>query len=488
MIAKSHRNSSLRSFYCWKSGGRLLRVCASVMMLMVLAVFAMADNPKPQTNLCGVSDEIAAALQKNAASDVHAGMYYEDAIASLLREKQFDQLDCLAQRARSTKERFSGGGWKLSTLYLGLDDAVPRSIRASDEDWSEHIQLLKEWESERPQSVTARIALADSYISYAYFARGDGYASTVSDNGWKLFRERLSAAKEILDSASSLPTKDPQWYWVMFDIAKSDDWGLGETQALYDQAIKFEPDYYYYAAAFAGYLDPKWHGNPGDLERFVQEAADRLGGTKGNIFYFHVALITMCGCQDDPQLDWPRVVRGFKANEKQYGISLSVLNEVAYLAVHQKDAITANDLFLRIGDNWNDSQWTDRQNFDSAKGWATMAAGQQKREEEAKANAATPEGIRYKTAFEKKYRKIVESCMKTKADALGNFETLTSVGAHGTIEDVRIYWYGYDSVCMYQKLSALQKKNAKVFPAPPKAPYWVRLDLNETEFVKTASK
>ena len=34
----------------------------------------------------------------------------------------------------------------------------------------------------------------------------------------------------------------------------------------------------------------------------------------------------------------------------------------------------------------------------------------------------------------------------------------------------------------------LQKKNAKAFPAPPKAPYWVRLDLNETEFVKTASR
>jgi len=478
----------MRFFYFWKSGLSLLRSCAPITLLMVLATFAAADNPKPQTNVCGVSDEIAASLRKDTTTHVNAGTDYEDAIASLLHEKQFDQLDCLAQHARLSKDRFSGGGWKLSTLYLGLDDAVPRSTHASEEDWSEHLQLLKAWTSERPQSVTARIALADSYVDYAYFARGDGYANTVSDNGWKLFRERLATAKETLDSASSLPTKDPQWYWVMLQIANYTDWSLADTQALYDQAIKFEPDYYYYAAAFAGYLDPKWHGSPGDRERFVQEAADHIGGTKGDIFYYHVALMVMCGCQDDPQFDWPRVVRGFRANEKQYGVSLSNLNNVAYLAVMQKDAITANELFVRIGDNWEEDQWKDREDFDSSKGWAAMVAGQQHREEEAKANAATPEGIRYTSVFEKKYRKVVESCMKTKADAPGTFETLTSVGAHGTIEDLKIYWYGYDSVCMYQKLSALQKKNAKVFPAPPKAPYWVRLDLNETEFVKTASK
>jgi hypothetical protein len=67
----------------------------------------------------------------------------------------------------------------------------------------------------RPQSVTARVALARAYLNYAYDARGEGNAGTVSDSGWKLFAERTAEGKRILDEASALPTKCPEWYIAM---------------------------------------------------------------------------------------------------------------------------------------------------------------------------------------------------------------------------------------------------------------------------------
>jgi hypothetical protein len=68
------------------------------------------------------------------------------------------------------------------------------------------------------------------------------------------------------------------------------------------------------------------------------------------------------------------------------------------------------------------------------------------------------------------------------------FETLTSVGARGMVEDVRIYSRAPVAVCVYQKLHTFQQKKAAPFSPPPRSPYWIRLDLNWADFAPIASK
>jgi hypothetical protein len=43
----------------------------------------------------------------------------------LLGEEKFEELDCLADTARSGKTRFPGGSWKLRNIYIGLDSPSP---------------------------------------------------------------------------------------------------------------------------------------------------------------------------------------------------------------------------------------------------------------------------------------------------------------------------------------------------------------------------
>src|SRR5262249_27327327 len=62
----------------------------------------------------------------------------------------------------------------------------------------------------RPQSVTARIALATAYPDYGWHARGEGEVETVSDSGWKLLEEPSDKAAEVLKQAWSLLTKCPE--------------------------------------------------------------------------------------------------------------------------------------------------------------------------------------------------------------------------------------------------------------------------------------
>ena len=420
-------------------------------------------------------------------------------IARILKEEKFDELDCLADRARSSKEKFPGGMWKIHVLYESLYLPVQYPIHATQEDWSNLLQRLQRWVTARPKSVTARVALASAYLGYAWDARGAGYGNTVSDSGWKLFRERNAEAERILEETSALPTKCPEWYVAMLMVAQNQGWDTADARDLFEKATKFEPGYYYYARALAHYLLPKWSGEAGETEKFMQEIADRTGGDQGDILYFQVATQVICNCEGDPNLSWERIEKGFESSEKQYGVSMLNLNLIAFLAFHNKyhhDAFVADKALTRIGEQWDEETWGRKEKFEWAKQWAAagapIAAKKRASEAAARANMQTPEGARYKVAFEKTYREFVQQCVHTEGSSVahweGTIETLTSVGAKGTVEDISIDPMGTIINCLRLKMRAFPQDKAMAFPPPPQAPYWVRLDLDWADFAPLASK
>ena len=488
MTYESFRESLAGSFArCLGPTSKALKSCVAASLLAVIGLsgcnrnrawHSVAANQSPNSisnsNTCKISEEDAAGLNGDLSTDVHAARDYVATVAGMLKEENFEELDCLADRARTNKERFPGGMWKLHELYKGLYEPVPYSVHPTQEDWDALLQELQKWVTARPKSVTARVALAWAYIGYAGDARGDGYANTVSESGWKLFRERTAEAKRILEEASELSTKCPEWYVVMQNVAQNLDWSEAQKRALFEQASKFEPGYYYYARALAGNLLPKWGGEPGATEKFAQEVADRLGGDQGDILYFQIASANyvMCACEDDPHLSLTRIERGFEATEKQYGISMLNLNRIAFLAARTRpdDELFADQAFARIGDQWDEETWRIEKDFELAKTAASFLGKRQAIRQAADANMKTPEGLRYKVAFEKPYKELVKECVRPSDSDVGTFMTLTNVGAEGTIEDVRIASPSGVAMCLYEKLHALQLAKATPFPPRRKLP------------------
>jgi len=240
----------------------------------------------------------------------------------ILKEEKFVELDCLADRARSGKERLPGGLWRIHLLYQGLRYPVLYPVHATQEDWTGHLQLLQRWVKARPESITARVASALAYLGYASDARGTGYASTVSESGWKLFGEPHSGSPANSQGSLEADRQMPGMVCAMQMVSVNQSWSVADARALFEETNKFEPEYYTYARDLAYYLLPKWSGKAGDTERFLQEAADRIGGDKGDILYFQVAAAdyVICGCDNNPDLSWDRIKRGFEASEKRYGV------------------------------------------------------------------------------------------------------------------------------------------------------------------------
>lgn len=452
------------------------------------------SHPSEDAGACTLSEEEAYGLNGDLSGDVGAVRNYTATIAQMLQKEKFDDLDCLAAHARSRKERFPGGDWKLHEIYEGLSEPVQYPQHVSEADWDVLFQKLQRWVNSRPNSIiTARVALAEAYIRYAYDARGQGARDTVSESGWRLFRERTADAKRILDEAPSLPAKCPEWYVAMLKVAQNQDWPVAARRALFDKAFKLEPDYYYTARVLAASLLPKWGGGPGASRQFMDEIADHVGGSQGDILYFQIASANevTCGCKEDPNLSSERMERGFEAAEKQYGISLMNLNRIAFLAActSPQDIVYADKVLTRIGEQWDEETWGFKEDFDMTKASAARMGPQIRAlEEAADANMKTAEGIRYRAAFEEPYKELVQQCVEKKGGDVGKFKTFTRVAASGTVEDIGIYWNNDAARCIGEKLLAFRSAKATPFPAPPQAPYWVRLDLNWADFTAGKAK
>src|SRR5882762_11266709 len=417
-------------------------------MLLVFAWSGLssAAEQNANSNSCNTSETDAAGLNGDLSVDIHALHNFIDTAARILNEEKFVELDCLAGHARSAKQRLPGGSWKIHLLYQGLRQPVPYPVHATQEDWGDLLQRLQRWVKARPESITARVALALAYLDYAHDARGSGYASTVSESGWKLFEQRTAEAKRILKEASALATKCPEWYVAMQMVSVNQGWSVTEARALFEEANKFEPEYYTYARDLAYYLLPKWSGDAGDTEKFLQEVADRIGADKGDILYFQVAAANyvICGCDGNPELSWDRIKRGFEASEKRYGVSMPNSNRIAYLATYfgERDLIYAGKILTRIGDQWDAETWGRQEEFAKIRQWvsavAPIAAQERAVEDAAKADEQTPEGAGYKAAFERTYRELLQNCVLTDGGSVtqweGKFKTLTNLGANGAVE------------------------------------------------------
>jgi hypothetical protein len=467
-------------------------VAMSIFLLIAACGFASAEIPKAKPSPCALTDAETAGLNGDASIDIHTVSNFSKTIYSLLTAGEFERLDCIADSTRSHKETFPGGMWKIHAVYSGLEKPP---VHPTQEDWDIHMQLVRKWMLSRPESITARIASAESYVNYGWDARGPGFASTVSASGWRLLAERTAKAKQILEETSALSTKDPEWYVAMQNVALAQGWEPTAKQALLEQAIKFEPTYYYYYRMYADSIQPRWGGEDGEVGRFLQKAADQLGGDAGDIVYFRVAGYLVCLCQTDQQLNlaWPRIQKGFEAAEKRYGASPENWNLMAHMAVSFGECETADKLLIRIGDQWSEDVWLDSSAFESAKQWAKqiepVIAKKRPAEEAAEANLQTAEGQTYNAVFAEKIHTWMQPCIEELAGKdLGKFELLIKVGQAGTIDEITGGGLSPVMPCLGRKLNGFRQEKQVVFPPPPQPAYWVRLDFNQADAASAALK
>jgi len=472
---------SLLTYNAGKSLSALTWLSALVLLLTSTA-FATVVTGKQKANPAGCTVK---GPDYDPGTDVQAYAKYEGGIRNLLKQKRFKDLDCLADAARSSKARFSGGAWKLRMIYGGLEQPAGN---ATEIDWKNQLQLLQSWVTANPKSITARIALAEAYTNYAWYARGNGFSDTVSQSGWTLFSTRLKKAREILEQASTLSSKCPEWYAAMQNVALGEGWDLAREAALFRQAVAFEPAYDPFYRNQAVFVNPKWNGEEGDPAKLASESADRIGGPDGDILYFQIAKEIVCACEDHEfsHMAWPRLQKGFAALEKKYGRSLFNLNAYALMAVKTDDEELADALFKQIGDKWDKDVWQTEEYFRETKSMAAQAgpvyARQRIVREEATANTQSPEGAAYLKDFQPRFAVFLRKCQEAAASDQSGFVFLLQIARDGSVESAHSSEDTNAGSCLLGELKHSYDLHETAFPPPPSPDYWLKFDMDPAMF------
>jgi hypothetical protein len=297
-----------------------------------------------------------------------------EAVLQMIANEQFAQLEKLTSDLRAQKLEFYRGYSKLSIVYGYL---LGFSNDTDDSEWEDFIVKLQAWADAYPQSPTPRIALGNFYASWAWKARGGGYADTVTDEGWRLMKQRLEKAREYLEAAENLSVKDPEVYNALLRVALGQGWDKDEMNTVFQKGIELDPNYQQLYESKAYFLLPRWYGKPGEWEAFAEAAANTRGGDEGDILYMSIARSQAWSEQADffknTSISYERMQRGFEAAIQRNPDYLWDVSSYCYFACVADDRDTAKKLFQKIDGHWEKEVWGSENNFKQWEQWALQS-------------------------------------------------------------------------------------------------------------------
>ena len=315
-------------------------------------------------------------LKNNRCSDnARDSVYVEKGefgpVRWLLVEEEFDELEEIAARLRAEKSRSYTGGWQLSHFYQYLGERWA-GHSPSKEEWL--LGVLGRWRKEKPESVTPRIVMAKAYIKFGWFARGGGFAKTVTKEGWEVFHAKLRKAREVLKEAEKLSTKDPEVYCLLLRVEQNEGNSGVKMNRLFEKGIAIERGYTPLYHVRAHSLLPRWGGSKKELEAFARRAVKLTREQEGESLYAVIAASVLwpVGPEDYPKLkfSYPRIKQGCIDILERYPESDYYLNAYCFLASIYEDKETARELFDKIGNDWNWDAWNYQKYFNKYKNWA----------------------------------------------------------------------------------------------------------------------
>lgn len=186
-------------------------------------------------------------------------------------------------------------------LYTWYERVASPTFTES-KDYAQHLEFLQLWREEVPDSTAPLVVMAMAYTHFGWEARGIGLAHEVTQDGWRLLKERVAKAHELLDEAIKLGVKDGQAYASLILVAKAEGMPVEETRKVLAEGHKLDPTYAFMYIQMSDYLLPKWHGEPGDIAAFAKEVVEMVPGDDG--LDVLAQIIRNCHCSDRTILFW----------------------------------------------------------------------------------------------------------------------------------------------------------------------------------------
>jgi len=183
------------------------------------------------------------------------GFSSEFTVGPLVEEEAGYVRELIEDRSLPVQEVFS-----LTGHYLDIVDKIEGDRMAK---WGELEPL---WIKHRLDSIDQLLLRGDEYILWAWKARGHGFANTVTEEGWRLFGERLSVAGDALQKAYDRDPSDPRPPTGMVQVTALTD--RGEMGKWFERALAADTNNLEACEVLLNFLQPKWGGSADEMLAF----------------------------------------------------------------------------------------------------------------------------------------------------------------------------------------------------------------------------
>ena len=275
----------------------------------------------------------------------------------LFKAKKFKELDQWAKEMWESRQRDPEGRLLLRALYNNVDDYYVGSINGEHPPLPPDV-LSKLWLKEHPDSSFAHVVRIRQLVNRAWDARGDGYASTVTKEGWTVFEKHLREAKRIFEHGVKQGFKDPMFCHSFACIARGLSLPEEERMKWFKKSVELEPLYYTPYQSETGTRMPRWGGSAEDVANFAKVWSDKVGGDDGDIIYFWIVdnqrkyfqIGGIVSCKYIP-LDMKRFERGCSALLKKHPC-FENYSTVGLWAVWMQNKLLAKQCFEKLGNQY----------------------------------------------------------------------------------------------------------------------------------------
>jgi hypothetical protein len=312
-------------------------------------------------------------------------------IETLVHQRAYKELDRLALEYRHSDALTSNGEQKLLALHSALAPmrVCPKGKAAALAAISRHRKLVIDWQKHSAVPETAGIALARLERAIGWRKRGNGFADTVTPEGWKALHDHANRAADMLDNLGQAGRKDPAWYVERLETGRDQGWERAQVDALYREAIAAFPNYtplYYFKADF---VSARWGGSRDQFHAFVDEAERSPANKHGpGILYTRLqAAYWSDEMRKQPHMD--RFRQGFQHLVARYP-DVYNNNWLAYFGCKGAGVEVLHDQLAIIGDRISLSVWGNKKYAAACKAFALkgMPAIEKEKKERAARRAA----------------------------------------------------------------------------------------------------
>jgi hypothetical protein len=291
-------------------------------------------------------------------------------VENLFLNDNFEQLDLMSEKYRTTEERTESGIWKLTVFYGGF-----KSLTASRHKdmayWASLKSRIDRWISLHPNSETALIVKGIILKRYAWAIRGTTWAHQVPEPVWKYFKENLIIAQNHMLNVRHISSRSPHWYVVVTSIKM----GLNEDKKIFndliDEGLNRFPDYYALYFTAIQYLLPKWHGDKKQIEKFANAAVERTKKTDGMAMYTRIYWYASQAHYDEwifvkSEIVWENFRQGIMDVLRDYPDSWNIQN-FAFFSCLARDKELTRTLFSKMTEPMIESAWKKKKYFEYCK-------------------------------------------------------------------------------------------------------------------------